>query len=207
MHIKKYGWHIRPTRSLDHFCNMISTKIKEATKEAHQTLEKAVILQLKSIRSDKDYAEVLKKFYAYFRAVEQAVAPFITAAILPDRAERRDSSYLKTDIEELGSTVEELPTATAPAIQNVAQAFGALYVLEGSIMGGPYIVQMLQKYGLSKGFNFFSGYGENSGQMWGSFLAVFNAIPQSEADEQEMLQSADDTFSRFGDLFLIEAAV
>ncbi|MEJ5053867.1 biliverdin-producing heme oxygenase [Sphingobacterium sp. MYb382] len=186
---------------------MISTKIKEATKEAHQTLEKAVILQLKSIRSDKDYAEVLKKFYAYFRAVEQAVAPFITAAILPDRAERRDSSYLKTDIEELGSTVEELPTATAPAIQNVAQAFGALYVLEGSIMGGPYIVQMLQKYGLSKGFNFFSGYGENSGQMWGSFLAVFNAIPQSEADEQEMLQSADDTFSRFGDLFLIEAAV
>jgi len=43
--------------------------------------------------------------------------------------------------------------------------------------------------------------------MWGSFLTVFNAIPQSEADEQEMLQSADDTFSRFGDLFLTEAAV
>lgn len=207
MHIKKYGWHIRPTRSLDHFCSMISTKIKEATKEAHQTLEKAVVLQLKSIRSDKDYAEVLKKFYAYFHAVEQAIAPFITTAILPDRAERRDSSYLKTDIEELGATVAALPTAVAPEIQNVAQAFGALYVLEGSIMGGPYIVQMLQKYGLNKGFNFFSGYGENSGQMWGSFLAVFNAIPQNESDEQAMLLAADETFARFGNLFLAEATV
>lgn len=186
---------------------MISTKIKEATKEAHQTLEKAVVLQLKSIRSDQDYADVLKKFYAYFVVVEQAIAPFITSSTLPDRDQRRDSSYLKIDIEELGATVDELPTAVAPTIQTLAQAFGALYVLEGSIMGGPYIVQMLQKYGLSKGFNFFSGYGENSGQMWQAFASVFNAIPQNEADEQAMLLAADETFTRFNELFLAEAAV
>jgi len=134
---------------------MLSTKIKEATKVPHQEVEKKVVSRIKSIRSDADHADLLKHFYAYFNVVEKAIAPYITSAILPDLAGRRNASYIKADIEALGASTDELPLAVAPEINNIVQAIGALYVLEGSIMGGPYIVQMLQKSGLTKGFSFF----------------------------------------------------
>jgi len=180
---------------------MIHTKIKEATTKAHQTLEKTVVYQLKQVRSERDYAEVLKSFYVYFQAVEQAIAPFIDANVLPDMAERRNSTYLKTDLEELEAALDQLPTATAPRIVNVAEAFGALYVLEGSIMGGPYIVQMLKKYGMDKGFHFFSGYGAESGKMWEAFTTVLNAIPKSDAEADGMIAKANETFELFGSVF------
>ncbi|MBE8719971.1 biliverdin-producing heme oxygenase [Sphingobacterium pedocola] len=185
---------------------MVNTKIKEATQQAHQQLEKTVVLQLKSVRSNADYANVLKNFYAYFHAVEQAIAPYINSGNLPDMAERRNSSYIKKDIEELGGDINVLPIAQAPQISNTLQAFGALYVLEGSIMGGPYIVQMLQKYGMDKGFNFFSGYGADSGKMWQSFTTVLNSLPQTEAEERIILEAADETFTRFGHVFETAAA-
>jgi len=180
---------------------MLSTSIKEATKEAHLNLEKKVVQKMKAIRSDADYADFLKHFYAYFNQVEQAIAPYITTELLPDHAERRNSSYLKQDIEELGSNVNDLPTATAPEINNTIQALGALYVMEGSIMGGPIIVKMLEKFGITKGVSFFSGYGEATGQMWGKFVAVLNAQANNEAEEQQAITTANDTFSNFGEVF------
>ncbi|MEJ2884528.1 biliverdin-producing heme oxygenase [Pedobacter sp. GR22-6] len=180
---------------------MLSTNIKEATKAAHQDLEKKVVLKLKAVRSHLDYADVLKHFYVYFNAVEQAIAPYITTELLPDHAERRNSSYLKKDIEELGADTSDLPEAIAPEISNTLQALGAMYVMEGSIMGGPIIVQMLAKYGVDKGVSFFSGYGEATGQMWGKFVAVMNATAQNEADEAIAIAAANETFSRFGDVF------
>jgi heme oxygenase len=180
---------------------MLSTNIKEATKAAHQDLEKKVVLKLKAIGSNADYADVLKHFYAYFQEVEQAIAPFITNELLPDHAERRNSEYLKKDIEELGATVDELPAVTVPQIENTVQALGAMYVMEGSIMGGPIIVQMLAKYGVNKGISFFSGYGEATGMMWGKFVAVMNAEAANEAEEASAIDTANQTFSRFSEVF------
>lgn len=180
---------------------MLSNQIKEATKDAHLTLEKKVIQKMKAIRSDADYADFLKHFYAYFNHVEQAIAPYITAELLPDHAERRNSLYLKKDIEELGGNVNELPTTTVAEIGNVAQALGALYVMEGSIMGGPIIVKMLDKFGITKGISFFSGYGEATGIMWGKFINVMNTQISSETEQNEAIKAANDTFSNFGEVF------
>lgn len=180
---------------------MLSNTIKEATKEAHQQLEKKVVLKMKAIRSDADYAHFLKYFYAYFNAVERAIVTYITPALLPDKAERRNSSYLKKDIEELGFAVNELPAVNAPQINNTIQALGALYVMEGSVMGGPIIVKMLGKFGITKGVSFFSGYGAATGQMWGGFVAVLNAQASNKAEEQQAIDAANTTFSNFEDVF------
>lgn len=180
---------------------MLSNSIKEATKEAHQNLEKKVVLKMKAIRSDADYADFLKHFYAYFNEVEQAIAPYINTGLLPDYAERRNSAYLKKDIEELGGSTNDLPAAQAPKITNTIQALGALYVMEGSIMGGPIIVKMLEKFGITKGVSFFSGYGEATGQMWGKFIAVLNAQAKNETEEVQAIATANDTFSQFGEVF------
>ena len=183
---------------------MISARIKEVTKEAHQQLEKKVVLKIKAISSPADYAAFLKYFYAYFNAVEKAVASYITT-MLSDYDKRRNASYLKTDIEALGYTTDELPEAQAPQITNAAEAMGALYVLEGSIMGGPYIIQMLQKRGIEKGFSFFSGYGADSGRMWKAFQDVLNQVGSDEAAGQQAMQKASETFARFGDVFEMQA--
>lgn len=185
---------------------MLNHNIKENTKEAHQTLEGVVVRQLKAVRSDADYAEVLKNFYAYFNAVEKAIAPFITPDVLPDYTERRNSSYIKADIEELGGDVNDLPVATAPAVNNTLEALSALYVLEGSIMGGPYIVQMLNKYGVTKGTSFFSGYGENTGKMWNKFVDVLNKHGEDPNNQKRAIEVASETFARFGDVFKIVTA-
>ncbi|SEM00381.1 heme oxygenase [bacterium A37T11] len=180
---------------------MLSTKIKEATREAHQQLEKTVVLKLKSIRSAEDYAGFLKYFYAYFNAVESVIAPYISETLLPDQADRRNSSYLRNDIEALGSSVDQLPVVYTPMINSPLEALSALYVLEGSIMGGPYIVQMLQKYGMTTGFSFFSGYGENTGRMWGAFTAALSAQAGNAEEEAQAIRTANETFARFGDVF------
>jgi len=180
---------------------MLSTKIKEATKTAHQGLEKKVVLKMKAIRSNADYADLLKHFYAYFNAVEKAITPYITTDLLPDHAERRNSEYLKKDIEELGSDVNDLPAVTLPEISNTLQALGAMYVMEGSIMGGPIIVQMLGKYGVNTGISFFSGYGEATGMMWGKFVGVMNAEAKSEEEEDIAVLAANETFERFSEVF------
>lgn len=180
---------------------MLSTEIREATKEAHLSLEKEVVQRLKNIRSDADYAALLKFFYAYFNHVERGIAPFITEALLPDYAERRNSSFLKNDIEALGSSITGLPATTTPAITNHLQALGALYVMEGSIMGGSIIVKMLEKGGITKGVSFFSGYGESTGAMWGAFTAVLNQQAVTESDKAAVIQTANETFAHFQKTF------
>lgn len=180
---------------------MLSNNIKEATKTAHQQLEVIVVKKLKAIRSNEDYADLLKHFYVYFNAVEKVIAPFINTEVLPDYKERRNSKYLKQDIETLGYSIENLPEANAPVVQSTIAALGSLYVLEGSIMGGRIIVQMLEKLGITTGISFFSGYGANTGLMWQQFTDVLNKYAPAESDEMEAIDAANATFKNFGQVF------
>lgn len=180
---------------------MLSNNIKEATKTAHQQLEVIAVKKIKAIRSKDDYADLLKHFYVYFNAVEKAISPFITENVLPDYKERRNSSYLKQDIEVLGFNVEDLPVAQAPVIPDTIAALGALYVLEGSIMGGRVIIQMLEKLGITSGISFFSGYGVDTGIMWQRFIDVLNKYAPTEDDETIAIAVANATFNNFGEVF------
>ncbi|RZK76910.1 MAG: heme oxygenase [Pedobacter sp.] len=180
---------------------MLSINIKEQTKAGHLELEKTVVKELKAIRSDADYAAFLKKFYTYFSQVEQVISPYITEQLLPDYADRRNSSYLKNDIEALGGTVNDIPKVAVPDVENTLQALGALYVMEGSIMGGRIIVQMLEKGGITKGVSFFSGYGAATGERWSLFTDVMNAQAKNDFDEKLAIDAANQTFSDFGKVF------
>ncbi|MBP3942089.1 biliverdin-producing heme oxygenase [Sphingobacteriaceae bacterium WQ 2009] len=180
---------------------MLSEQIKNATKSGHQELEKTVILKLKAIRSKQDYAEVLKYFYAYFTLLEKKLNPFIPAALTPYYSLRRDASYIERDIIELGASLENLPSSYSPEITTVHQAIGALYVLEGSIMGGPYIVKMLQQYGMDQGFNFFQGYGDASQGKWQEFTSLINTEITNPKAIEEAIEAAKDTFNQFSKTF------
>lgn len=180
---------------------MLSTNIKEATKSAHLNLEKKVIEKLKAIRSNSDYADFLKYFYTYFNQVEKAIAPYITTDLLPDYKGRRNSSYLKNDIEELEGNIDDIRIVALPEINNQLQALGALYVMEGSIMGGSIIIKMLEKGSITKGISFFSGYGPATSQKWGVFTEVMNQHAVTADQQETAIQAANEAFVRFGEVF------
>ena len=120
---------------------------------------------------------------------------------MPDYDERRNSSYIKADIEALGQKVDDSKSIEVAKVSNALEALSALYVLEGSIMGGPYIVQMLSKSGIDKGVSFFNGYGENSGVMWGKFVDSLNKYGENPDTHEKAIEIAKETFDLFGNVF------
>ncbi len=180
---------------------MLSERIKTATKDGHQELEKQVVYRIKAIENNKDYVELLKYFFAYFETLEQQIASFMPDALQDYFSVRRSAKDIAKDIEVLGSSVADLPQAFLPAIENKNQAIGALYVLEGSIMGGPFIVKMLEKVGIESGFNFFQGYGDQSAEKWLEFTKIINQEVNQEADIEEAIASAKNTFEQFANTF------
>lgn len=182
---------------------MFHERIKQATIESHQRLEKQVVQQLRQIRNPDDYGALLSKFYLYFNALEQALAPFIDASILTDFAQRRKADRLRDDLNSIGYPLPEPGNdLSLPGIGNAAAALGALYVMEGSVMGGSIIVSMLQeKSNIYQGLTFFGGYGPDTGAMWQRFRESMNAQATDEAAAQTIIGTANNTFNHFSILF------
>ncbi len=180
---------------------MLNERIKNETKEGHQTLEKHVVQRLKSITSNADYADLLKYFYAYFLDLEKNIAAHIPETLTNFFQHRRNANHIAADIKELGYALDNLPKTELPPITNKNQAIGALYVLEGSIMGGPHIVKMLEQKGITEGFNFFKGYGDLSGQKWGEFTGIINNEVNEDLAIDEAISSAKETFQQFTNTF------
>lgn len=169
--------------------------VKDSTQPLHTETENLLFPKLSSIQSADDYAAVLKAFYGYFFPLEERLLQHITPAELPDIAERRKAAAALHDLKRIGKSEAFVPLCLQlPSIQNTAQAFGALYVLEGSTLGGKMIANMLLKNKLlsvpGDAVTFFAGYREETGSRWKTFLEAFNR----QGNVDEMVQSANNTF-------------
>lgn len=179
---------------------MLSEKLKENTKTAHIELEKVLVQKIKSIRTTNDYLEILVYFHRFFTPLEKAISSQLEKA-LPDVAQRRKSEWIMEDIQYFDPAHPPISTyPTTPQIDSHSKAIGALYVIEGSTLGGQVICKMIsQKLGIStkKGLSFFSGYGEKTGSMWENFKNFINGRNWSEEEEREIIDTANRTFTLF----------
>jgi heme oxygenase len=178
-----------------------SEQLKSYTRTNHQELEKLLVSKMRGIRTQEHYVDLLQLFYNYFGAVEEQINQYIGTEHLKDHLQRRKTSSLLNDITALGATANKtISQEDLPVFENHLQAFGALYVLEGSTLGGPYISKMIQKQ-LDKqdteGLSFFNSYGEETETMWNMFKAVLDRQAGNEAEQNVILQSADETFLKF----------
>lgn len=141
------------------------------------------------------YAAVLKMFYGFFHPLEDRIRQYISPALLPDIEKRRTASLIKKDLAVLGFSNDVNLCTSLPQIENAAQAFGALYVLEGSTLGGQTIVKMFSKSETldipADALHFFSGYKEETGKMWTVFVEELNKQQEAET----IVHSANETFS------------
>lgn len=171
----------------------LSVLVKEATATVHAELEDLLLPKLSSIETFEDYAALLKMFYGFYNPLENSILQYISADILPDIFERRKTILLQHDLAALGQNTNKiLHCFSLPSITNPAAAFGAMYVLEGSTLGGRVITKMLlQNNGVPPtALLFFSGYGESTGSKWKSFLQTLNA----QVREKDVIAGANATF-------------
>jgi heme oxygenase len=178
---------------------MIADQIKNDTNTHHQALEVMMIRQLKSMNSTSDYIDILEIFYSYFGGLELQIKAHLQNGLAID--ERRKADDLAADLTHYGAAIPKLATKNdLPKIENHLQAIGALYVIEGSTLGGKYIGQMISKkleQTDAAGLSFFNGYGENTMSMWSDFKDYMNNQAKNETEEAEIIAAANETFVKF----------
>ena len=182
---------------------MLTDRLKEATKVNHQLLERKLVGKMKAIRSVDDYSSLLAIFYQYFGGLEKLIAGQLDQSLIPDYNTRRKSAALTSDLIDLGAMIPSTATTSElPAIKNHRQALGALYVIEGSTLGGQIISNMIKKQLPSiagHGLTFFDGYGENTADMWERFKLFIDK--EGNLDGDQVIDSANETFLKFSDYF------
>lgn len=180
--------------------NEITDKLKAHTLLNHQILEKSIIEMIKRIQSEKDYIRLMQIFYSYFGGLESLIKAYINSEKLPDNLKRRKVGLVYNDILSLGGVVPKiLSKENLPLINNHFHAFGALYVLEGSTLGGSHIENILKiKYSIPESsLTFFRGYGQETVSMWNIFKVSLNELTMNENEVLQIISAADETFARF----------
>lgn len=175
--------------------------MKDETADNHLQLEKILIGRLKNVQQTIDYIRILSGFYGFIKPLENQLSPYLTEGWLPDFQNRRKSKLLLQDIQALGHEFSGEICRTLPSINSVYTAAGALYVLEGSTLGGQIISKILQKklaFPDGEGLHYFNGYGNETHSRWETFTTALNSLNLTETEQDTLVQSANDTFKAFG---------
>ena len=139
-----------------------------------------------------DYQDLIVRLYGFYLPFEAA------AGIGPDRSRR-----LVGDLEALGL---ERPLHTLPRCPHVPRLdsaylrLGALYVVEGSALGGRGLARGLDRLlgtGVTGGRRFFTGRGTGTGEAWRGYLAQLSAAPSKPPVRAEIIKGAVETFAAF----------
>lgn len=180
---------------------MILQRLKHATREDHQQVERTVDLGAR-LRSREAYGAVLARFYGFYAPLEAALAAVDGLALaLADLGARSKAGLLARDLATLGVAADQLgalPRCGAlPALPDVAHAFGCMYVLEGATLGGQLIARQLGGLGVTPeaGGAFYTSYGPAVGPMWRSFGASLTAYATTPEREEAMVSTARATFA------------
>ncbi|MBN9483782.1 MAG: hypothetical protein BGO70_09270 [Bacteroidetes bacterium 43-93] len=181
---------------------MFIEELRARTKEDHQQLDKLLIPYIKGCNTVAKYADLLQCFYGYFHPLESLISAYIDDDIVPQYSRRRKSNVIEEELqsmhENLHAINEDVPL---PRIDNIAGALGAMYVLEGSTMGGKIISKILAE-NLGKqpsDIRFFNYYGDDTDVLWGQFVQSLNMFADEleDAGKGVVISVARNTFHCF----------
>lgn len=180
---------------------MFSEHLKEHTKVNHQQLEIKLLTILRSIRTQFEYGKLLSLFYSFFKSLELSIQKYLDPEDLITYSRRRKVQALVVDLNFVSQAIPPLAeTDFLPQINDRFEALGALYVLEGSTLGGNAICGMLKKSMDTPNVDamtFFTGHAGDTLNNWKEFLTILN-MPYNILEQQSMMRSANDTFICFG---------
>jgi heme oxygenase (biliverdin-IX-beta and delta-forming) len=185
---------------------MIMGKLKEATREQHESLEQTVDV-MNQMFNLENYKTLLSKFYRFYSAIEPELAKLDLNKYGYDLSSRLKTPKLEKDLEYLGllETAKSLQAwEKLPALDSPEKAFGALYVIEGATLGGQIINRHLKEQldlTPENGGLFFSGYGQKTGEMWKEFIQTTTNFAFAANKDETIVESAKETFDSFKNCF------
>ena len=163
------------------------TRLRERTRESHSAAERAMHLEWR-LASIQGYVELLQALARVHGAFEQCLANFDWTQLGIDFEERKRMRWLAEDLAAFGARIATPPALTA-APKTLFEALGALYVLEGSTLGGRIVfdrVAAMPGISCRRGARFFYGHGQRTGRLWRDFLDVLNwSVPAAQGPEAD----------------------
>ncbi|MER2264981.1 biliverdin-producing heme oxygenase [Methylobacterium oxalidis] len=164
----------------------LHARLRAETAAAHEALERDLDWEAR-VATLSGYRDLLARLRGFHAAYEPAIAAALGDE--PFLAERRRLPALDADLGALGldaAALGLLPAAAAPRLDGPAAALGALYVLEGSTLGGQVIgrrIETLHGAEAEGACAYYRGRGERTGALWAAFRARLEAAPGGQEAE------------------------
>lgn len=188
--------------------------LRAGTREAHDRIEHNQVMRRIS-EPDLDrrhYTLVLQRMLRMHLSLEGRLAELLAdnyPALQMDQ--RRKTPLLRRDLMVLAALSGDL--SGSPLLASLAfdqpSAWGTLYVLEGSTLGGRIILRNVERtLGLTadSGAAFYNGYGERTGERWKVFVEEIARVHEAHPEwEAPIVTAASAAFSAL-DTWLAEAA-
>lgn len=167
--------------------------LRDACATAHGRLDQ----RLSAIDfNDRDaYADMLSRMSGPVSALEGALSAGIAPALFGNWAGRLRSHALRGDLVALGGCYRQ--TRVAP-LEDEASAFGALYVLEGSRLGGQVLARMAEASADEevRGATRYFRHGQGAG-LWRSYITALEDSPGVRAHPERAKRAAREAFASF----------
>ena len=174
--------------------NWLSDRLRAETDAEHRNLEAGLGFDLHEPSQPLAIA-MLRGFYGVLRQLE----PAMLALAPPALADRGKLVLLRRDLAALGMSAAEIdaiPSPEAPWLPATRpEALGALYVMEGSTLGGKLIVKALRRlpdWPLAAQ-SYFDPYGAETGARWQAFKLHLNSTAPQDGDA--VVEAAKRTFA------------
>ncbi len=185
---------------------MIMQLLKSATKPHHDKVEELAYSNkiMEGTINIEEYKELLLKQHYFHKNIEPFFEKVFSEkeAIRLEVERRKKTHLLKYDLLELGLEEEALNFEQLPhlKIETAEEAIGAMYVLEGSTLGGAVIRRKLGKNEKIKGnssFNYYGCYGEETGEFWKKFIMQATIMANTEEKQEVIVNKAIEAFVYF----------
>lgn len=178
-------------------------QLKAGTAEKHRMLEETELskVMMSPLLTQVAYTEYLQRMYRFISLFEDTYYNKL-AGIVKDAHERKKATLLKADIEKNG-WLKESSQPVKWFNNNISTGYllGAMYVIEGSTLGGRFLYGNANKVlGLTEttGAAYFAGYGSQTGAKWKTFITTLNEYAAAHpGEQQDIIDGANFTFDAF----------
>jgi heme oxygenase len=176
--------------------------LRAATESRHRRLDGSLRLAAADADYD-DYVAYLAALSGWLRAVEPAMLERAWPAALQAARRAGKSGWIRRDLEAARRAGVAVPPIAAcddlPDLRGSdAYALGVLYVIEGSQLGGRFMAKRFAQAFPDRDFAYLSGYGDDTGALWKSFLDFMTAQLAAQGPMDEAVRGACDAFDTLG---------
>lgn len=189
---------------------MFTEELKSATGQLHKTIESTALSRIiiSPEISPAVYAYYLKVMYVVHRAIDEQVYPLLNS-IVPDLNERSRTVQLEKDLTVWKKESNAVLSFEKPLFgeMSTAHALGMLYVIEGSTLGGRFILKNIQAaftgaHQQGEGLLYLQGYGEHTGSKWKALLEIVNHYAVKHNSGDEIIAGAKQLYGVMQELFI-----